>query len=779
MPMKVSRYLLPLLLALICCQRPAPETGVSRSLALERKAQVSNLEYHLWFYVPDSLAEPCRGKAGIVFDLDRKRDVILDFRPGAASLEYVCAGGDTVCAECINEHIIIPAKYMKQGRNSLQLAFTPDDASMNRHGEYLYTLLVPERARTVFPCFDQPDLKAVFTLEADIPDGWVAVSNGPVSACTSKGGRSIVSFSRSGLISTYLFEFCAGKWQTRSWYNDGHPMTVYYRETDPAKIAQLDEIQRQVVYALHWMEEYTGIPMPFEKYDYVIVPGFQFGGMEHPGAILFNDRRMFLGEAPTDNDRLARTDLISHETSHLWFGDAVTMEWFGDVWTKEVFANYFAASIARPFYPDIDFRLRDFRNFNIPAYEEDRSAGAVPLLQDLDNLENAGLIYGNIVYDKAPVVMRMLADTLGPEAFRAGMREYLGKYMYGNATWPALIDILDRHSEADIKDWSRRWVAESGMPEYSPSDSLQNLSALGYGYYPLTAAGLENAIKTAAGLPEAHQRLSALATLYEHLMRGRLAAEVFAGCVETVLAQEDNQMVAAAALNYLSKAVCLGCPREKAENILLGICRNPAAGQQIRLTAFRHLAHIFEKESTSDSLMLFWENQRPWSGLTLQDDDYTTLALELAIRRPEDYGRLYSTGRSRISNPDRLERFDFIFPSVHPYRQVRDSVFQALLKAENRLTEPWAASALAYLNHPLRQTEAIDYIVPALDELQNIQRTGDIFFPKDWLNATLAGHSSPQAAEAVRDWIERHPGYPPLLQSKLLQSADILMRANP
>ncbi len=116
---------------------------------------------------------------------------------------------------------------------------------------------------------------------------------------------------------------------------------------------------------------------------------------------------------------------------------------------------------------------------------------------------------------------------------------------------------------------------------------------------------------------------------------------------------------------------------------------------------------------------------------------------------------------------------------MHPSRQVRDSVFQALLKAENRLTEPWAASALAYLNPPLRQTEAIDYIVPALDELQNIQRTGDIFFPKDWLNATLAGHSSPRAAEAVRDWIERHPGYPPLLQSKLLQSADILMRANP
>ena len=263
------------------------------------------------------------------------------------------------------------------------------------------------------------------------------------------------------------------------------------------------------------------------------------------------------------------------------------------------------------------------------------------------------------------------------------------------------------------------------------------------------------------------------------MLRGKLGAETFADCVESVLGRESNQMVAAAALNYLSKATALGCPRAKVEDILLDICSKPDAGQQIRLTAFRHLAHIFERESTSDMLMLFWQRQQPYSGLTLQAEDYTTLAMELAIRRPQDYDLLYSTQRSRIDNPDRLERFDFVFPSVHPSKQVRDSVFQSLLKAENRRTEPWAESALANLNHPLRQAEAIGYIVPALDELENVQRTGDIFFPKDWLNATLAGHSSPEAAAAVRGWIDAHPGYPPLLMSKLLQSADILMRANP
>jgi aminopeptidase N len=123
-------------------------------------------------------------------------------------------------------------------------------------------------------------------------------------------------------------------------------VTALYRETDPKKIAQMEDIFSEVGEAISFMEDYTGVPYPFGKYGFAILPGFQFGGMEHPGAIFFTDRRMFLPEHPTTSERISRVELISHETAHMWFGDMVTMKWFDDVWTKEVFANHFAALLS-------------------------------------------------------------------------------------------------------------------------------------------------------------------------------------------------------------------------------------------------------------------------------------------------------------------------------------------------------------------------------------------------------------------------------------------------
>ena len=129
----------------------------------------------------------------------------------------------------------------------------------------------------------------------------------------------------------------------------------------------------------------------------------------------------------------------------------------------------------------------------------------------------------------------------------------------------------------------------------------------------------------------------------------------------------------------------------------------------------------------------------------------------------------------RITNADMMREFRFVWPSVSPDRAVRDSVFNALLEPEGRAVEPWAESALAYLNHPLRAAEAVGYILPALEDLQEVQRTGDIFFPKNWCNALLDGHDSPEAADAVRAFLAGNPDFPPLLKSKLLQSADHLL----
>ena len=343
--------------------------------------------------------------------------------------------GRTAQYRFTNEHIVLPRRYLNKDNYIIAVDFRAGEQSLNRNEEFLYTLLVPDRARTLFPCFDQPNLKAAYTLTLEVPDHWVAVSNTAPNETFLENKRKTIRFGTTEPLSTYLFSFVAGEFQQETQTRNGRSISLYHRETDPLKIAQTGIIFDQVYASLEWLEEYTGIPYPFAKYDFIILPGFQYGGMEHTGATLYNDRRMFLGEHPTTGEQLRRMSLIAHETAHKWLGDYVTKAWFADVWTKEVFANYFASQMIRPQFPGINHRLNDLRAFYATAYAVDRTAGTNAIKQPLDNLAKAGLIYGNIIYAKAPVVMNMLVERMGPEAFRKGIRTYLKQFAYGNATW--------------------------------------------------------------------------------------------------------------------------------------------------------------------------------------------------------------------------------------------------------------------------------------------------------------------------------------------------------
>ena len=204
------------------------------------------------------------------------------------------------------------------------------------------------------------------------------------------------------------------RFQIETAERDGRTFRMFHRETDAAKVAR----NRDAIFDLHaralaWMEEYTGIPYPFGKFDFVLVPAFQYGGMEHPGAILYNAEALLLDESATQNDRLDRATVIAHETAHMWFGDLVTMSWFDDVWMKEVFANFMAAKIVNPSFPEVNHDLRFLVAHYPAAYAVDRTAGANPIRQPLANLREAGSLYGAIIYQKAPIVMRQLERLVG------------------------------------------------------------------------------------------------------------------------------------------------------------------------------------------------------------------------------------------------------------------------------------------------------------------------------------------------------------------------------
>lgn len=901
--------IIPLILTFLGCSGPEP--GVSLQLARERKEAISGLGYELFFNLPEDPKAPIRATQTIRFNLETPRQIILDFKEDPAFVTLVQVNGRTAQYRFTNEHIVLPRRYFNKDNNIIAVDFRAGEQSLNRNEEFLYTLLVPDRARTLFPCFDQPNLKAAYTLTLEVPEHWVAVSNtAPEESGTPPAAspavpnvsntvpdvsntapnetslenkRKTIRFGTTEPLSTYLFSFVAGEFQQETQTRNGRSISLYHRETDPLKIAQTGIIFDQVYASLEWLEEYTGIPYPFAKYDFIILPGFQYGGMEHTGATLYNDRRMFLGEHPTTGEQLSRMSLIAHETAHMWFGDYVTMDWFDDVWTKEVFANYFASQMIRPQFPDINHHLNDLRAFYATAYAVDRTDGTNAIKQPLDNLAKAGLIYGNIIYDKAPVVMNMLVERMGPEAFRKGIRTYLKQFAYGNATWEDLIRILDLETSEDLESWSRVWIHSRGMPhiharisndslvvtqtdplgrdllwpqkvtflltngEQDPDLNLNlgrvqdlkldweqeqdpdlnlvrdqdlkldwehnlnlkqnrsgeqnrtltldlelaeakapvppgmkyilpNTDGLAYGMFLPDSLSMEYMLQNLARFEAEETRLSLLMTLYENMLAGNLSGDAFIEALIRYLPAETNNLVRNSALSYLADATLRYTTGEnvRTEAFLLETAANTKEDKEYRLLAYRTLTGLFTDSLITKQLFEQWDSGKSFDGLPFAETEMTSLAYQLMIRIPEKASYIREKQLERITNPDRRKAFAFIVQAVDPDPVARDAFFQSLLEVENRSTEPWVISALGFLNHFLRQEHALKYIHPALAGLEEVQQTGDIFFPTAWISACLGGHNSRAAADIVSAFLREHPDYEPLLKNKILQAADNL-----
>jgi len=443
--------------------------GIPEAMADDRAERISDLTYEASFTIPAVRTEPVRGRLAATFTLAHAdSDLAFDFaQPAEKLLAARVNGVATTDVVARDGHVVVPADLLQAGaENSVAFDFIAGDEALNRQDELLYTLFVPARASLTLPVFDQPNLKGRWVMSLNVPNDWAAVANGAETGRITSADRTQIIFAKTEPLPTYLVvAFAAGKFQIETAERAGRTLRLFHRETDAAKVQRnLPAIFDLHASALSWLEDYTTIPYPFGKFDFVLIPSFQFGGMEHAGAVFYNASSLFLDESATQNQRLGRASLIAHETAHMWFGDLVTMRWFNDVWMKEVFANFMAAKIVNPSFPDVNHPLRFLFSHYPAAYEVDRTAGANPIRQPLANLNEAGSLYGAIIYQKAPIVMRQLELFMGEEAFRDGLREYLTTYAMGNATWPDLISILDRRTPADLVAWSRAWVEERGRP---------------------------------------------------------------------------------------------------------------------------------------------------------------------------------------------------------------------------------------------------------------------------------------------------------------------------
>ncbi len=477
--MKQCLLFMLFILLLISCSPPeiSVDKGVTEELAVQRKSVISNLSYDLNFHIPVLKSEHVTGSAIIRFRLkNTKQNIQLDFK-GDTTVNYsvVCNKKPTEL-RILNDHLVIRKSLLKRGENEIRMSFTCPDWSLNRNPEFLYTLFVPDRASTAFPCFDQPDLKARFRLQLEIPAGWQAVSNGSVSSREAGDSVKILRFCPTKPISSYLFAFTAGKFDTISRTHHGKSYVLYHREKDEETLRNnVDSIFKLLFRSVDWIEHYTKIQYPFEKYDLVAIPSFQYNGMEHPGATYYRASSLFLDARATRQHLLKRANLIAHETAHMWFGDLVSMPWFNEVWLKEVFANFMADKVVAPVFPEFDFDLLFLMAHYEAAYSVDRTAGANAIGQNLANMKDAGSLYGSVIYHKAPIVMKMLEQKTGKEKLRMGLQQYLKQYAWKNAGWQELINILNPDQSAELPEWSGSWINEAGRPKLKATLSGKNL----------------------------------------------------------------------------------------------------------------------------------------------------------------------------------------------------------------------------------------------------------------------------------------------------------------
>lgn len=449
--------------------------GVSHPLAIARARSISDVRYDLALDVTARDTAP--GHVTVAFQRRGSGDVILDFR--GRRLGAVVVNGTALAKPHFNgAHLVLPASALRAGENRVAIDFVadiaPSGASIIRFSDrtdgadYLYTLLVPADANQLFPCFDQPDLKARVTFSLRAKPSWIAIANGSLTRTDTTATALVHHFAESQPISTYLIAFAAGPWHRASSTVNGRTVNVLLRASR-AKEADTDTLLALNQRALGWMERYFARPYPFEKFDFVLAPAFPFGGMEHPGAIFYNEDRFIFRDRPTVPRVLGRYSTILHEVAHQWFGDLVTMKWFDDLWLKEGFATYMAAKALADLEPNSQ-AWKTFYLSNKPvAYSVDQTTGTTPLWQKLGNLDQAKSNYGAIVYNKAPSVLKQLNYLVGDSAFQRGLQSFLSTHAYANATWQDLLASVGAAGHRDLRSWGQQWMLRPGMPEVQTS----------------------------------------------------------------------------------------------------------------------------------------------------------------------------------------------------------------------------------------------------------------------------------------------------------------------
>jgi aminopeptidase N len=350
-----------------------------------------------------------------------------------------------------------------------RMAYSSDGEGLHRHVDpaddevYLYAMSFLDAAPRWFACFDQPDLKATYSVQVQCPTDWTVLGNG--AASQHAPGQWTLAMTKP--LSTYFVTLVAGPYRSMTAQHDGIRLGVHARaslaEHLAAEAPDMLEVTRAAFDRYH---ELFGVRYPFGEYHQAFVPDFNAGAMENPGCVTLRDQYVFRSAA-TVGERGTRARTIVHEMAHMWFGDLVTMRWWDDLWLNESFAEYMGQRVSSEVtrydaWTDFGIHRKDWGAIADQAPSThpiagNGSADAAAALADFDGIS----------YAKGASALKQLAAYLGDDIFFAGLRSYFAKHAFGNAEFSDLIEAWNEAGAQDLPRWAAQWLRTSGMDTLS------------------------------------------------------------------------------------------------------------------------------------------------------------------------------------------------------------------------------------------------------------------------------------------------------------------------
>lgn len=781
------------------------EKGVSKELAESRIQNISNVSYDLIFDIPANLQKKIAGTVTIEFFLRRKSDVVLDFQ-GYFSGACIINGKQRV-AQMENEHIIIPQKLVKKGINRIEMNFVSLDKALNRNTDYLYALFDPDQARSCFPCFDQPDIYATFTTQFNIPKGWKALANKSESH-----------------IPTSLYSFIAGKFEEQTAQYGTCNIRLFHHEHSPERLQQLPTIIDETTRALKWMESYTGLKYPFEELGIIIGSGNHFCNTEQPGIIQLSDRHIFFDNTPSRDDHMKRMERIAHEVAHQWFGYMVRPKQCEDIWPKEVLANFMASKIVlQQFKKATDYNLNFLQTYQSRAIALDRTEGTHPI-----NQNNNKNLYDDIIYAKAPVMMRILENLTTPTKLQEGLQKYLTTYYFKSASWDDFINILDRQvPTVDISQFNEVWVKQKGMPtihttyqdgqlivtqtdpygrgifwpqkfevrliydfDHSrtvtidmkqptvsikvgqrPNSIIPNYDGLGYGLFTLDKEYIQKLPLRLIVTHNDQHRYALLNTLHDNYLMGNIPASYFGELYRSMI-KERNPLIMQTTIDHMFKIAFdfNYIERQTLEQCIMDILSENKSADCRQIIIRKMSANATAPEILTQ-IEKIWNTQ---NDPLFDDHDYMEMAYRLALTYPGQWQVIINKQRERLKSDQLRQEFEYVSRACTPDEQAQQVLFNSIIKPENRPNDSWALHVLQLLNADIREPQNNIYIFAGLNSLESLQQNSDLPFINNWLNALLQNHKSREAQQSVENFLKENPTYQENLRHQILAASWLL-----